>query len=55
MDELVDELLEYFDMESGEWPWIRVYANGEPGRGGVIDEQLYQLLIRLREARSEST
>lgn len=51
IEDIIDDLLNYFDMDGPEWPSLHVYC--EPGRPywGLIDEELYSILITLREAR----
>lgn len=47
LDLLLRELFSYFEMEdSSEWPMCTVYAEGRPIRG-VVDDELYSILIDL--------
>lgn len=50
--ESVDELLEYYDLESEEWPMDCVHDQGI-FRQGIITDELYQLLLNLKEVREE--
>lgn len=48
LSETLDELYEYFELKLGEWPMISV-ATEDGYISGVIDDHLYQILIRLYE------
>lgn len=48
LKELVEELLEMFDLDSGEWPVLTSYFQGEYHDVPVSDE-LYELLTKFKE------
>lgn len=50
--ETLDELFEYFEMDDGEWPMAEVYDQGT-FRQGIISDRLYEILIQLKELRTE--
>lgn len=54
MDEIVEELLDYFNMnnDNEEYPRIAVYYKGQFLEGNISDE-LYGILVALKEARDE--
>lgn len=41
-------LLDYFEMDSGEWPAITTQASGVE-HWGLVEEELYQLLTDIQE------
>jgi hypothetical protein len=46
--ELIEDLLDYFEMGSGEWPMLNVQtADGMVS--GVVDDRLYATLVALDE------
>lgn len=55
MIELVDELLDYFNMNdlSEEYPYISVYHSGRFIEG-IISDELYGILIALKEAKEDA-
>jgi len=50
LSEVTDELLEYFEMYSNDWPMLSVYHNGT-FVSGVVSDELYSILIEMRELR----
>ena len=50
--EAIQELLNYFEMSSPEWPMVSVYTEGEYVTG-VIDDELYSILSLLGELKDE--
>lgn len=54
--ELLEQLLEYFEMDSGYWPHISVYSMGQYYTG-VISDELYSILqdiqVELEETEDE--
>lgn len=49
---LLDELLEYFELDSEEWPMVSVYSGGEY-ISGVIDDDLYRILVNIKEVKDD--
>lgn len=47
---LTDELLEYFEFESGQWPTVSVWTEGH-FRTGAVSDELYGILTALKELR----
>ena len=50
--DLVRELLDYFEMDSGDWPAISIWTYGEV-QTGVVGDELHSILIALQEAVEE--
>jgi hypothetical protein len=50
--ELLTQLLEYFEMDSGYWPHISVYSMGQYYTG-VISDELYSILQDIQVAVEE--
>lgn len=50
--ELVDELLDYFEVNTEEWPQVSVWSGGQFITGAVSDE-LYGILTAFKELRDE--
>lgn len=48
LKELIEELLEMFDMDSEEWPVLTSYYQGEYHDVPISDE-LYELLTKMKE------
>ena len=50
--ETLEELFQYFELDSEEWPMLPVYSGGEFVHG-VIDDELYRILTELKELKVE--
>ena len=46
LEESIKNLLDYFELEDGEWPMVTIFEGGIAHRG-IISDDLYQLLIDL--------
>lgn len=55
MDEIIDELLDYFQMntEEEDYPRISIYYRGQFIEGNISDE-LYGILVALKESKENS-
>lgn len=50
MNELIDKLLDYFNLNDNEWPVMSVWHNGTFIKG-VVSDELYSLLSDIKEMR----
>lgn len=52
-DELVDELLDYFEMSEDNYPTVSVWSGGQFVTG-VVSDELYGILFALKELRDDN-
>lgn len=52
LKQVIEELLDYFQMDEPDWPLISIYSKGE-FISGVIDDELYSILTQLGELKDE--